>query len=349
MAGRQRQPRRTGGRRTPQTNVTTLALEEYWGTTSGDKVKYFKFIPGDSKLSRLDALGSIYEQYRIRSLSIRLAPIVGMTSAGSVVAGWFYDFGRQPSDYAQIAMCSPHAAGPIWSSLNLTVPARVVMRQQWYSTHQTGSDIVDSVAGGLAVITDGGKYSTSVWVKYVVDFQGPTLAKAQLDQLYAYDKDKRAWQDEHGKAVKYIEAASGDFSVDLQVDGNSGVLDAAWQGVRNAFQSATELHRIGVEGLYYARIVAAGVARFVLPTLTHDAVVHIHPDPFRLAIRLTLARRDCETSSRGLSAAQGSSSRNADSAERPTSSQAGADCQCQVSGRSSPVSLRFEDLSESAE
>lgn len=299
--------RRRGGRgATVSSNVTTLALEEYWGTSAGTTVKHLKFLPGASSLSRLDALGSIYEQYRIRTLVIRLAPIVGMNTSGAVVAGWHYDYNRQPGNYSEIAMCSPHASGPVWSAMTLTVPPRVVMRQSWYATHQAGSDIADSVAGGLSVVTTGGNYSTSVWCRYVVDFQGPTLAKSVSDYLYVYDKKQARWTDEKGAVVTELPATSGNYSIDLEIDGGVSLLNQAWQALQSAFVQAQELHRIGVETLYYARYVASGVLHLVLPHLNTDAVVHVHPDPFRLAIRLFLAGRDSDLASRGSRAAGGS-------------------------------------------
>lgn len=290
------QPGRSRGRRSaPSANVTTLALEEYWGTSSGSAVSYFRFLPGASKLSRLDALGSIYEQYRVRSLSVRLAPIVGMNESGSIIAGFFYDYTRQPSDYSMIAMCSPHVSGPVWATLNLTVPTGVLMRQQWYTTHQAGSDVADSVTGGLAVTTDGGTKGTSVWVRYVVDFQGPTLKPAKEDVLFAYNSRTRRWTDETGETVTEIKQQSGSFSIDLEVaDEQQGVLDQIWQSLQSAFIQAHRLHNIAVQGLRYARYVTAGLNNLLLPALTANAVLHVHPDPFRLAIRLSSVGRGGE-------------------------------------------------------
>lgn len=270
--------RRARGRQTGA-NVTTLAQEEYWGTTDGKTVTIFTFHPGSSKLPRLDTMASVFEQYRVTSIMVRFTPLVGSNQSGQFVAGWLRDPARAPKDLTGVAGLSPHTSCSVWQSGSLNIRAGDLMRQNWYYTQST--DAAETTAGAVAAVCSTNQ-SMSVWCRYVVQFSGP-ISRTDNDYLLRFDG--KSWWNDTGEPVTQIPAADGPYSVDLEVTAGQSYLDQAWQHLQSLFSGAREAHRLVSDALSFGRWIA-DLTGGSLPTLpVRAATLHVHPDPFRLRTR----------------------------------------------------------------
>lgn len=273
--------RRRGARATTAPGFTTLTLEEYYGIAQKGAT-HIEFAPNRSSLPRLDALGAIFELYRVRSLEVEIKATVGTTQAGLVIVGWAPD--SKPSSTADFAMLSPKKAGPVWSNFTLSIPQRLVMRSAWYKTYRSRLDASIYRAGYISVsVSDG---STSVWVRYTVDFQGPTSVSRPAERLLTTDGS--TWKDADGNKVDTLESSPTAESIEVELGGEPSRWDAATQRLQSLWKGVRDIHSLtqgAIRFMHWVSVATISASAMALPAIGVPAIIHAHPDPFQRSDR----------------------------------------------------------------
>ena len=206
-----RRPRRNRSRRTVQSAMENLSLgipnqvsrqpntmraqgkqdhldvsyEEYWGPLVKG-ANTFSFLPGSSKLPRLDAFGQMYEQYRIIRAIVHYRTSSGTTVSGKTIVGIDYD----PADTVastdiQIAALEPRIRVAVWQNGSLAVNASKANKANWLYTNGENSKHADLGAAFNALVWADVAASGDIWCQYTIRFTSPCPVPAAALQMTA--------------------------------------------------------------------------------------------------------------------------------------------------------------------
>lgn len=153
-----------------------VSNSEYWGSVDcAEGVRYFRFCPGKSNLRILDGLGRIYDNYRVRRVTVRIQG-TGPTT-GNVNLAWAPDYRVTDQDTTreQILRRAPSTVQTAWQTALLSAGSDRLMRQRMYNTNVT--EIRDDNTSFLiphATSLSTGGINWEVWCSYTVEFLNPS-------------------------------------------------------------------------------------------------------------------------------------------------------------------------------
>jgi hypothetical protein len=155
-----------------------VTQREFWGTvTTGAAPVVYQFQPGSSGLSRLDAIGTLYEQWRLRSCVVRYATGSGATKDGLVHIGFVPDLLSLPTQLAGVVLLNPVVNTAVWEPNTLRIPTGEVNKGRWLYT-DAGGHHLDLIGFGVAVAYTGAAVNVGqIWVEYSVEFRGPSIPR----------------------------------------------------------------------------------------------------------------------------------------------------------------------------
>lgn len=189
---KQSQPRRR--RRTRKLGMNTgrvrgnqesihVSYRELWtsvsGTTSSPTAPLaLQFLPGASGLPQLDAIGSLYESYRLTApVRVEFKSSSGTINNGSIIAGVDYDGRDISTGYSAAAALMPKFVGPIWKDHSLSVePARAMNKKWLFSQGPTTSGEAAFAVVYSATGSAGSGAVGDIWCQYSVEFISPKIS-----------------------------------------------------------------------------------------------------------------------------------------------------------------------------
>lgn len=136
---------------------------------------FLTFQPGVSGASRLDALGRLWELYRVNKVCVTYRTSSGTTTNGSLTFGVDYEGLDFVSTAVDVAILVPRMNLPVWASGSMSPSIDRVMKKKWLACHTDFNTMVD--AGFLVSIAGQGAPNTvagTFWVSYDVTFTSPT-------------------------------------------------------------------------------------------------------------------------------------------------------------------------------
>lgn len=155
--------------------------------TSHDQVWTWFFQPGTSTLPRLDQMGGMYEQYRVKKLLIRYKTACGSSQGGQVVMAIDYD----PQDafvagayspgtaFITIGGTRPNVMAPVWNpELLLSASPSECNRGKWMYTNagasvHPGLDAACVIYAGVDAAVPQNFEIGSLFVEYEIEFNNP--------------------------------------------------------------------------------------------------------------------------------------------------------------------------------
>lgn len=166
--------------RRPGNTAVMATRREYWTSATTDgAVHSLRFCPGQSGLRHLDALGSIYDNYRVRFVQLFVQG-VGPTTAEPNLA-WAPDYRVSDTDATrdQILHRVPSTIQAAWQSSSLTIGGARVMRQRLLNCNE-GTINDANTAFLLHYITSvaGTSPYWEIWAEYSVEFLNPSSGNA---------------------------------------------------------------------------------------------------------------------------------------------------------------------------
>jgi hypothetical protein len=139
------------------------------------------FVPGASGLAQLDALGSLYESYRMTGpIHVEFKSSAGSVNNGSIIAGVDYDARDINLGYASAAAKMPKFVGSITKDHRLTVEPARAMNKKWLFSESGGSAGEPAFAliySNTATLTGG---VGDIWCEYSLEFISPRINNAAL-------------------------------------------------------------------------------------------------------------------------------------------------------------------------
>jgi hypothetical protein len=145
------------------------------------------FIPGTSGLPQLDALGLLYESYRLlKGVTVEYRSAAGSVNNGSFIMGVDYDGADLQTGYAAAAAMVPKAIGPITQNSQLRVDHNRAMNKKWLF-----SDNGSSPGEAAFAITHSNTADPSlgspgdIWCEYSVEFISPKISTTTFDSATA--------------------------------------------------------------------------------------------------------------------------------------------------------------------
>jgi hypothetical protein len=179
---RSRRPRGNTGRIRGTQEAIRVNYNELWRSVSGPtpggttSPEALRFVPGVSGLPQLDALGSLYESYRLTApVKIVFKSSSGTVNNGSVIAGVDYDARDVQLGYSSAAAKMPKFVGPIWKDHRLHVDPSRAMNKKWLFS-ETLNGAFGEAAFALVYSASGGDVDGAVgeiWCEYSVEFISP--------------------------------------------------------------------------------------------------------------------------------------------------------------------------------
>lgn len=265
-------------------NINRLASTEYLGDF-GD-ASTFEIFPGKSGCSRLDTFAGVYELFRIIRWVVRFRSIVSPTTSGHYVAGTAYEKDHRPDTLTAAAACQPTVQQPIYRSSTMSVPTALVMGQPWLPTSARSGEGSTS-PGAVVLFISGSPPDTklSVWVDYVVEFQGPTaISRVRSDTVIRYNASTRTTTDDRGNKIDVLHFESpAHIDVELATQDTS-YINKFVQYLKGIGTDVQELHRTVGENLTYLHLIARGISGAVSAWgQVAPWILHVAPRPFRPA------------------------------------------------------------------
>jgi hypothetical protein len=142
--------------------------------------KQYIIRPGVSGLGKLDAMGRMFELYRVLKMKFNYLPAVGTTQAGMVHLAFDYD--SADSDLTQIGISAiqPGTRSPVWLSSELVADPVRMSRANWMFTTAKGGTHPDTGAVGQLMVFNTAAIDNvgELWIDYIVEFSNPVLPNA---------------------------------------------------------------------------------------------------------------------------------------------------------------------------
>lgn len=152
-----------------------ISQKEHWATiTANTTPGSLRMCPGKSGLPLLDALGKVYDNYRLRSVLVEVKG-VGPTTADSNLA-WALDYkvDAAPTSRSEILGKVPSFVQAAWQHAVVKAGSRRMMRQHLYNTNgTTSSDDTDAFLFTYVASTSGQQY-WEVYCSYEVELLNPS-------------------------------------------------------------------------------------------------------------------------------------------------------------------------------
>jgi hypothetical protein len=145
---------------------------------SGDAVVAKSFLPGMSGMPMLDAIGKIYDRYRITSLRFHWKTSASMTTTGALILGVDGDVTNTGGTLAYAQALVPKYRGPVWQEGTVSIRAQDLMTKRWLST-ATKDKLKDPAYAACAAVLGIANAQMNViygevWCTYSVEFSSPT-------------------------------------------------------------------------------------------------------------------------------------------------------------------------------
>lgn len=135
------------------------------------------FMPGNSGLPHLDALGRLYESYKMTGdVRLEFKTAAGSVNNGSVIAGVDYDARDASLGYIDAAALSPKFVGSITKDHSLSVTAARAMNKKWlFTSSQTeaAGEAAFAIVYSTTGTTGSGRTVGDLWIEYQVQFISP--------------------------------------------------------------------------------------------------------------------------------------------------------------------------------
>jgi hypothetical protein len=196
----------------------TVKGEELWltfGVTS-TAPELRQFLPGVSKLARLDLFAQQYDLYRIVSAEVLYKSSAASTTAGRVVVAADYDSLAVPTTLGGLTPMEPQIRPPVWESDSFRIDANRANKQMWLRTSNAAIGVATSAfvlcAANLSATPNVGE----VWCRYVVEFTNPRAPATVYSLAYPINATKYMGSrgDEGSPDVAYYQP-SGNAEVTL--------------------------------------------------------------------------------------------------------------------------------------
>lgn len=148
-------------------------------TAAGDAVAAKSFLPGGSGMPMLDAIGKIYDRYRITSLRFHWKTSASLTTTGALIVGVDGDVTNTGKTIAYAQALVPKYRGPVWQEGTVIVRAQDLMTKRWLSTSSSANKLKDPAYAACAAVLAiaNAQLNTiygEVWCQYAVEFSSPT-------------------------------------------------------------------------------------------------------------------------------------------------------------------------------
>jgi hypothetical protein len=160
----------------------------FTGATTAASVK--QFWPGSSGMSRLDLLGSAWEQYKLHAAEVIYRSSVGTSTNGALIMGIDYDPRDAPTTLAGANVLTPRVRTTVWQSAAVRVDPSRAMKAKWHYCDGPGDPSNETLAAAFGVVVSGNSSATAgtimgeVWVRYKSTFTGPIPQAAGAEQSY---------------------------------------------------------------------------------------------------------------------------------------------------------------------
>lgn len=165
-------------------NQQTLRVNyrELWGpvpastSAAGSSPAALVFLPGNSGMAQLDALGSLYESYRLTApVKVQFKSASGTINNGSMLVGIDFDARDISLGYQAVAAMNPKAVGPVFKDSQVMVDHNRAMNKKWLFSN---SAVAAGEAAFAAVFSTTSTQASGVgdiWCEYSVEFISPKI------------------------------------------------------------------------------------------------------------------------------------------------------------------------------
>jgi hypothetical protein len=147
-------------------------------TVAGDAVVSKSFLPGASGMPMLDAIGKIYDRYRITSLRFHWRTSASMNTSGAIILGVDGDVTNTGNKLAYAQALVPKFRGPVWQEGTVIVRTADLMTKRWLSTGVANKIKDPAYAACAAVLAIANAQKDTpygeVWCAYNIEFSSPT-------------------------------------------------------------------------------------------------------------------------------------------------------------------------------
>lgn len=154
--------------------VTTIKVNANSSTATG----YIDCNPGAGNSgAELQAISTVFTQYRPRSIWYEYEPMCGTTTNGAIVMGLVPNSkASAPKTLSEVSVLQPNITGPLYVRQRLTVPQSFMREKNWYDITKDASEQQESPVV-LAYWVDADSGSTTrtlgrIWAHYSYEFQG---------------------------------------------------------------------------------------------------------------------------------------------------------------------------------
>lgn len=152
-----------------------ISQKEHWATiTSSTTVQSLRMCPGKSGLPLLDALGKVYDNYRLRSVHIEVKGVGPTTAEANLAWALDYKVDAAPTSRAEILGKVPSFVQAAWQTAVVRAGSRRMMRQHLYNTNgTTQSDDTDAFLFTYVGTQANGAY-WEVYCSYEIELLNPS-------------------------------------------------------------------------------------------------------------------------------------------------------------------------------
>jgi hypothetical protein len=216
-----RRNRRTNGKISGNMQSIHVNYKELWtsvgqsdGFTPTSPPALF-FVPGASGLPQLDALGSLYESYRLTGpVHVEFKSSAGSVNNGTIIAGVDYDARDIVTGFSGCAALQPRFVGSITKDHRLTVTPDRAMNKKWlFSAGQVSGEAAFAVVYSTSSALAGGP--GDIWCEYTVEFISPRIPSANVSESITLVR-------EDGSTYNTITNVSGNLVPVLTPENRSG-------------------------------------------------------------------------------------------------------------------------------
>jgi len=153
------------------------------GTSSASSPPYLAFNPGFSGLAQLDALGSLYESYRlVGPVKVQYKASASMVTSGSFVMGVDYDARDTVVGYNGVVALNPKAIGSVFKDHQVVVTPDRAMNKKWlFCNGQAAGEA--AFALGYTCTASGTGAVGDIWCEYSIEFISPRIPSATLSDM----------------------------------------------------------------------------------------------------------------------------------------------------------------------
>jgi len=215
--------KRTNGRLKGNMQSIHVNYRELWSPVlsvvgSGDSTPpYLPFVPGNSGLPQLDALGTLYESYRMTGpVIVEYKATASMIISGSVVVGIDYDARDVVLGYPGVAALNPKAVGSVFKDHKVVVTPDRAMNKKWlFCSGQVPGE--PAFAVGYSTTSANAGAVGDIWCEYTIEFISPRVPNFRIsDSVTLIQPDGTTYSnasDEHnGAPFAHAVAATGSTS-----------------------------------------------------------------------------------------------------------------------------------------